>query len=92
MLVVTSLMVSTTVSHSGLLGFVGLVTPHLLRLLLGPDHRLLVPACVLGGSSFVIACDIMARSLPRQGEIPVGVVTALVGAPLFIALLRKSKP
>ena len=91
LLVVTSLMVSTTVSHSGLLGFVGLVTPHLLRLLLGPDHRLLVPASVLGGSSFMIACDIVARTLPQQGEIPVGVITAMVGVPLFIVLLRRTK-
>ena len=91
LLIVTSLMVSATVSYCGLVGFVGLVIPHLLRILLGPDHRLLTSACVLGGASFMVVCDILARSLSAQGEIPVGVITALVGAPLFIFLLRKSQ-
>jgi len=90
LLVITSLMVSTTVSHCGLLGFVGLVMPHLLRLVFGPDHRLLVPACVLSGGTYMIFCDILARVLPEQGEIPAGVITALIGAPLFIYLLKRS--
>ncbi len=90
LLVTTSLMVSATVSQCGLLGFVGLVMPHLLRLLLGPDHRVLVPACVLGGATYMILCDVLARTLPRQGEMPAGVVTALIGAPLFILLLKRS--
>ena len=91
LLIVTSLMVSATVSYCGLVGFVGLVTPHLLRIILGPDHRLLTPACILGGATFMVVCDILARILPAQGEIPVGVITALIGAPLFIMLLRKSQ-
>jgi iron complex transport system permease protein len=91
LLVCTSLMVSATVSYCGLLGFVGLVMPHLLRLLLGPDHRVLVPACILGGGAYMILCDILARILPEQGEMPTGVITALIGAPLFIFLLRRSK-
>jgi iron complex transport system permease protein len=74
-----------------LVGFVGLVVPHLFRLLLGPDHRLLIPACLLGGSSFLVMCDLASRVLPPQGEMPVGVVTALVGAPLFIFLLMRSR-
>jgi iron complex transport system permease protein len=86
----TSLMVSATVSQCGLLGFVGLVIPHLLRFAMGPDHRVLVPACVLGGGAYMIVCDVLARTLPRQGEMPAGVVTALIGAPLFIFLLKKS--
>lgn len=90
LLVVTSLMVSATVSYCGLIGFVGLVTPHLLRLILGPDHRVLAPACILGGAVFMVVCDLLARVLSAQGEIPVGVITALVGAPLFIVLLRRS--
>ncbi len=90
LLIVTSFMVSTTVSYCGLLGFVGLVMPHTLRLLLGPDHRILVPACILGGSTFMVICDVLARTLPRQGEMPAGVVTAMIGAPLFIFLLRRS--
>jgi cobalamin transport system permease protein len=90
LLIITSFMVSTTVSYCGLLGFVGLVMPHTLRLLLGPDHRILVPACILGGSTFMVLCDVLARTLPKQGEMPAGVVTAMIGAPLFIFLLRRS--
>jgi iron complex transport system permease protein len=89
LLVVTSLMVSVTVSHSGLIGFVGLVIPHLLRLLIGPDHRVLVPACVLGGGAYMVFCDLLARVIPKQGEMPAGVITALIGAPLFIFLLKR---
>jgi iron complex transport system permease protein len=91
LLVVTSLMVSLAVSQSGLVGFVGLVIPHLLRLMLGPDHRLLIPACLLGGGSYLIACDLISRVLPSQGEMPVGVITAMVGAPLFVLLLMRSR-
>jgi iron complex transport system permease protein len=90
LLVATSLMVSATVSYCGLLGFVGLVMPHLLRIILGPDHRVLAPACILGGGAYLVVCDLLARTLPRQGEMPAGVVTALIGAPLFIFLLKKS--
>jgi iron complex transport system permease protein len=91
LLVITSFMVSATVCHSGLLGFVGLVMPHLLRLSFGPDHRLLVPSCILGGAAYLVLCDLLARSLPSQGEMPVGVITALIGAPLFIFLLKRSR-
>lgn len=87
LLVATTFMVSVAVSHSGLIGFVGLVVPHMLRLLIGPDHRLLVPASILGGASFLIVCDLLARFLPGTGEIPVGVITAMIGAPLFIFML-----
>jgi iron complex transport system permease protein len=90
LLLITSFMVSIVVCQTGLLGFVGLVMPHLLRLLFGPDHRLLVPACILGGAAYLILCDLLARSLPSQGEMPVGVITAMIGAPLFILLLRRS--
>jgi len=90
LLVATSFMVSATVSYCGLLGFVGLVIPHLLRLLLGPDHRILVPACVLGGGAYLIFCDILARVLPKHGEMPAGVITAMIGAPLFIILLKRT--
>jgi iron complex transport system permease protein len=90
LLVATSFMVSATVSYCGLVGFVGLVMPHLLRLVFGPDHRVLVPACVLGGGTYMVVCDILARTLPNQGEIPAGVITAMIGAPLFIYLLKRS--
>jgi len=91
LLVVTTFMVSAIVSQCGLIGFVGLVTPHLLRLLLGSDHRILVPACILGGSTYMVICDLLARILPAHGEMPVGVITAMIGAPIFIILLKKTK-
>jgi len=90
LLVTTSFMVSATVAHVGLLGFIGLVIPHLLRLILGTDHRVLVPACIFGGGAFLVLCDVLARTLPEQGEMPAGVITAMVGAPLFIYLLKRS--
>ena len=90
LLIITSLMVSATVSHCGLIGFVGLVIPHLFRLVFGPDHRVLVPACILGGGAYMVMCDLLARSLPQQGEMPAGVITAMIGAPLFIILLKRS--
>ena len=92
LLITTSLMVSACVSQCGLIGFVGLVIPHLFRLLLGPDHRVLLPACILGGGAYMVLCDLLARALPQQGELPAGVITALIGAPLFVYLLKRSKP
>jgi iron complex transport system permease protein len=91
LLVVTSLMVSIIVSLSGLVGFVGLVIPHIFRMVLGPDHRLLVPSCLLGGASYLIFCDLLARVLPSSGELPVGIITAMIGAPLFIILLVRNR-
>ncbi|RLC31601.1 iron ABC transporter permease [Candidatus Woesebacteria bacterium] len=91
LLLTTSFMVSATVSHCGLIGFVGLVMPHLLRLIFGPDHRVLVPACVMGGGAYMVLCDLLARTLPEQGEMPAGVITAIIGAPLFIFLLKRSR-
>ncbi|MCF8094652.1 MAG: iron ABC transporter permease [Desulfobacteraceae bacterium] len=89
LLVITSFMISATVSQCGLIAFVGLVIPHLLRLLFGSDHRVLVPACIFGGAGYLVLCDLLARVLPRQGEMPAGVITAMVGAPVFIYLLRR---
>ena len=91
LLIATSFMVSATVSQCGLIGFVGLVIPHLFRLLLGPDHRILAPACILGGGAYMVICHILARVLPEQGEMPAGVITAMIGAPLFIFLLKRAK-
>jgi iron complex transport system permease protein len=85
----TSLMVGAAVSVSGLIGFVGLIIPHLLRLLFGPDHRLLVPAAALGGAAFLVLCDTVARTLLAGRELPVGAITAVVGGPLFLILLRR---
>ncbi len=91
LLAITSLMVSATVSTCGPIGFVGLVIPHLFRLIIGPDNRVLVPACILGGGAYMILCDILSRALPEQGEIPPGVITAVIGAPLFILLLVRTR-
>jgi iron complex transport system permease protein len=85
----TSLMVGAAVSAAGLIGFVGLIIPHLLRLVLGPDHRLLIPAAALGGAAFLVLCDTLARSLLGGGDLPVGAITALAGGPLFLWLLRR---
>jgi len=89
LLLATSLMVGAAVSVSGLIGFVGLIVPHGLRLALGPDHRLLVPAAALGGASFLIVCDTVARSILVGRELPVGAITAIAGGPLFLILLRR---
>jgi len=90
LLVLTSFMVSATVSHCGLVAFVGLVIPHLFRLLIGADHRVLVPACLFGGGGYLVLCDLLARTLPQHGEMPAGVITAMVGAPVFIILLKRT--
>ncbi|MBU0485287.1 MAG: iron ABC transporter permease [Proteobacteria bacterium] len=90
LLITTSLMVSLVVCQSGLIGFVGLVIPHIFRIMLGPDHRQLVPACILGGGTYLIICDLLARTLPTEGEMPVGIITALIGAPIFIFLLWRA--
>jgi len=87
--VLGSLLTGLAVSVAGLIGFVGLVVPHLLRLLLGPDHRLLLPAAFLGGGCFLVLADLLARVAVAPGELPVGVVTALVGGPFFLYLLRR---
>jgi iron complex transport system permease protein len=86
-----SLVTAASVSICGLIGFVGLIVPHSVRLLFGPDHRLLIPASALVGASFLIASDTLARSLLSPIELPVGVVTAAFGGPFFIYLLRTRK-
>jgi len=86
-----SLLVGLAVSVSGLIGFVGLIVPHLTRLVLGPDHRLLLPASALAGSFFLVLSDLAARLLfvPLSTEPPVGVITAFLGGPFFLLLLRR---
>ena len=87
--VVSSLLVGAAVSVSGMIGFVGLIVPHVTRLLIGADYRLLLPASVLLGGAFLVLADTVARSAFGATEIPVGVVTALCGGPFFIYLLRR---
>ncbi len=83
-----SLLTGLCVAFAGLIGFVGLIVPHILRLLLGPDHRLLLPAAFFGGGGFLIMADLFARIIVAPNELPVGVVTALIGGPFFLYLLR----
>jgi iron complex transport system permease protein len=89
--VVASLVTGATVASCGIIGFVGLIVPHAVRLIVGPDHRRLVPAAALAGAAFLVLADCLARTLLPQGEIPIGVVTALSGGPLFLMLLRRHK-
>ena len=84
-----SLMTSLIVAMAGPIGFVGLVVPQALRRVWGYDHRRLAPGCLLLGAAFMVLCDTFSRSLPTQGDLPAGVMTALIGAPLFIVLLRR---
>jgi iron complex transport system permease protein len=86
LLALASLVTAAAVAVSGVIGFVGLVVPHMMRLLVGPDHRVLLPASAFGGAAFLVLTDTVARSGPA--ELPVGIVTAAVGAPFFIYLLR----
>jgi len=84
-----SLLVGVSVASSGSVGYVGLVVPHLVRLSFGSDNRLVIPASALAGASFVIVADTLARTVIAPRELPVGAITALIGAPLFIYLLRR---
>jgi iron complex transport system permease protein len=87
---IASLAVAASVAVCGVIGFIGLVVPHALRMLWGSDHRLLLPGSFLAGGAFLLLADTAARTVAGPAELPVGVVTALVGVPLFIMLLRKS--
>jgi iron complex transport system permease protein len=90
-IILASLITAAAVSISGLIGFVGLVMPHVMRLLLGPRHRLLLLTSAMGGAIFLTLADLLARTVAAPAVLPVGVFTALVGAPFFLFLLRRSK-
>ena len=86
---IASLLVAATVAVSGIIGFVGLIVPHAIRLMWGSDHQLLLPASVLLGGGFLLAADTAARTVAAPAELPLGVITALVGVPLFVLLLTR---
>ena len=86
-----SLLTASAVAQAGIIGFVGLVTPHLLRRLLGEDYRLLLPASALGGGALLALADLLARTLARPAELPVGVVTTLLGGPFFLYLMWRRR-
>jgi iron complex transport system permease protein len=91
MLIFATLITATAVSISGTIGFVGLVIPHIVRILVGADHRILIPSSALAGAIILVVCDTLARTVIQPAELPVGVLTAFFGAPFFLYLLRKKK-
>lgn len=90
-LVAAALLTATAVSLAGLVGFVGLVVPHAVRVVLGPGHTRLLPACALGGATFLVLADLLARVALAPAELPVGVISGLVGGPFFFALLWRQR-
>ena len=88
---VSALLAAAAVSVSGIIGFVGLIIPHIMRLIVGPDHRILVPASAIVGAMFLVLADTFSRMVVQPTEMPVGIVTALIGAPFFIYLLMRQK-
>lgn len=90
-LIAGSILTGAAVSVSGAIGFVGLVIPHLLRIIWGPNHRQLLPLSILFGSAFLIITDLVSRTIIQPSELPIGVITALIGAPVFAVILMKRK-
>lgn len=91
MLISASLITAAAVSISGIIGFIGLIIPHAMRILVGPDNRILIPSSALAGTIMLILCDTSARTIISPAELPVGVITSLLGCPFFIYLLRRKK-
>jgi iron complex transport system permease protein len=91
MVVAASLVAATAVAFAGIIGFVGLVVPHIVRLLWGPDHRRLIPLAAIAGGAFLLCADVIARTVIAPRTLPVGIVTAMVGAPFFLWLLRRAR-
>ena len=89
LLAVASILTGAAVAASGMIGFVGLIVPHVARILVGPDHRILVPVSILAGAILLLSADMVARTILAPVELPLGVVTAMFGAPFFILLLRR---
>ncbi len=87
--VAASLLTGLAVSVSGSIGYVGLLVPHLIRMMFGSDYRLLIPATALGGAIVIVAADMLGRTVAAPTELPVGAMTAVAGAPVFIYLLRR---
>jgi iron complex transport system permease protein len=91
LLVAASLGTAAAVSVSGLIAFVGLIVPHVIRLVAGSSYRLILPLSMLFGGAFLVVCDLLARLVLAPSEIPIGVVTAFLGAPFFVLVLRTAK-
>jgi iron complex transport system permease protein len=91
LLVAASLVAALAVSVSGIIGFVGLITPHIMRLIVGPDHKILFPTSAIAGGIVMLLSDTIARTILSPREIPVGIITSIVGVPFFLYLLVRSK-
>ncbi len=91
LLVISTLLTASAVAISGVIGFVGLVTPHIMRMIVGPSHKRLLPLAVILGGLFTLLADTIARGVLENSEIPVGIITSMTGAPFFIYLLRSQK-
>ncbi|MDD5692029.1 MAG: iron ABC transporter permease [Candidatus Omnitrophica bacterium] len=91
LILVTAIITASLICICGIIGFVGLIVPHMMRLIVGPNHKLLIPVTCLAASIFVVLCDLLSRTLFAPIEIPIGVITAIIGAPVFIILLKKGK-
>lgn len=90
-LLISTVMVAGIVSFSGIIGFVGLIIPHIIRLIFGSDYKIVIPFSAIGGAIFLILCDTLARTVASPTEIPVGIITSMLGVPFFLYLLYKSK-
>ncbi|MCK5759002.1 MAG: iron ABC transporter permease, partial [Clostridiales bacterium] len=91
LLIVASMITAVSVCFCGTIGFVGLIVPHAVRFITGPDHRKLMPVSALSGAIFLLLCDTVARTLFAPTELPIGILTSLLGVPFFISLLIRSK-
>jgi len=91
LILVIALVSASLICICGISGFVGLIVPHMMRLVVGPNHKVLIPTTCLAASIFMISCDLVSRTLFSPIEIPIGVITAIIGAPVFIILLKKGK-
>ncbi|WP_448544518.1 FecCD family ABC transporter permease [Roseiflexus sp.] len=90
-ILLAALATGTAVALVGPIGFIGLIVPHIVRLIAGPDHRLLLPACALGGASLLVLADLVARTMAAPAEVPVGLITACAGGPFFLALILRAR-
>jgi iron complex transport system permease protein len=91
LILITALITASLICICGIIGFVGLIVPHMMRMIVGPNHKVLIPTTCLAAAVFMVACDILSRTLFAPVEIPIGVITAMIGAPVFIVLLKKGK-
>ena len=89
--VITSFITAALICVCGMIGFVGLIVPHIMRYVVGPNHKVLIPASCIGGAAFMVICDTISRTICSPTEIPIGVITAVIGAPVFIILLKRNQ-